>query len=87
MELPELRKAIDDADEIILRAIAARFEGARQLKVVKQERKLPVEDLKREDVLKTRWKKRAKELGIREELALLVLDFLIVESKRIQTES
>lgn len=87
MELPELRKAIDDADEIILRAIAARFEGAKQLKVVKQEQKLPVEDLKREDALKTRWKKRAKELGIREELALLVLDFLIAESKRIQSES
>lgn len=86
MDLPELRKAIDDADEIILRAIAARFAGIEQMKIVKAGKKMPVEDTKREEELKKKWKKRAKELGIREELALLILDFLISESKRLQSE-
>lgn len=86
MELSELRKAIDDADEIILRALAARFEGAKQLKLVKTEKKIPIEDLPREDAIKKRWKKRAAELGIREELALMILDFLLSESKRLQNE-
>ena len=85
MDLPELRKAIDDADEIILRAIAARFAGIEHLKIVKGQRKLPVEDLKREEQIRNRWKKRAAELGIREELALVILDFLLSESKRLQS--
>lgn len=86
MDLSELRKAIDDADEIILRAIAARFAGVEQLKDLKKRRKLPVEDPKREAELKTRWKKRADQLGIREELALVILDFLLSEGKRLQGE-
>lgn len=86
MELSELRKAIDDADEIILRAIAARMEGVRQIAQVKQQRKMPIEDTKREDELKKRWKKRSTELGIAPELALLILDFLLTESKSIQSE-
>jgi len=86
MELSDLRKAIDDADEIILRALAARFEGIAQMKIVKAEKNISVEDTKREDQLKKHWKKRAKELGIREELALVILDFLISESKRLQAE-
>ncbi len=86
MDLPELRKAIDDADEIILRAIAARFAGIEQMKAVKTEKKMPIEDPKREQQLKKRWKNRAAELGIREELALVILDFLLSESKRLQGE-
>ena len=86
MNLSELRKAIDDADEIILRAIAARFEGARQIKELKKEKKIPVRDPEREEVIKSHWKKRSDELSIRQELALLVLDFLLEESRRIQSE-
>ena len=82
--IADIRSAIDDADEILLRSLAARFKGVEQLKILKEIQRLPLEDTVREDELKTKWKAHAKKLGIREELALMILDFVLAESKRIQ---
>jgi len=85
LSVAELRAAITDADEILLRALSARFKAVDFLKDAKQKEGLPVEDRERESELKKRWKERARELELTEELALLMLDFILTESKRRQS--
>lgn len=82
--LEEIRRAIDEADEILIRALGARFRAALHLQKLKADGKLPVEDPEREEVLKSLWKDRAKRVDVSPELALLILDFILTESKRIQ---
>ncbi len=82
--LETIRSAISDADQIILRALAARFRAVEHLKEFKKVHHLPVEDLQRETLLKNQWKQAATVLNIPEELALLILDFILAESKRVQ---
>lgn len=85
LTLPEIRKAIDDADEILLRALSARFRAVSYLKRAKKAGKLKIEDPDRERMIKEQWAVRAKELDVPPELALLILDFILTESKRIQS--
>ncbi len=80
-----IRSVIDDADDILLKALAARFRAIRHIKEVKRETGMQVESTSREAELKDKWKKRALELNIPQELALLILDFILAESKRIQS--
>lgn len=80
-----IRSVIDDADDILLKALAARFRAIRHIKEVKRETGMQVESTSREAELKDKWKKRAQELNIPQELALLILDFILAESKRIQS--
>lgn len=80
-----IRSVIDDADDILLKALAARFRAIRHIKEVKRETGMQVESTSREMELKDKWKKRAQELNIPQELALLILDFILAESKRIQS--
>ncbi len=80
----EVRRAIDEADTILLKALAARFRAVRHLRAVKKVSGIPVEDVARERVMKESWKEQAKELQISPELALLMLDFILAESKKIQ---
>ena len=82
--LESIRETIDDADDILLRALGARLEAVRHLREYKKIEGLPAEDKEREAELKEKWKERAAELKIPKELALLILDFLLTESKRIQ---
>ena len=85
--LAEVRLAIDEADDIILKALAARMRAAKYLKILKKEEGIAVEDPTREKEVKARWKKRAQELDLPIELPLLLLDILLAESKSIQRES
>ncbi len=84
MLVEEIRLAIDEADAILLKALAARFRAIRHLRTIKTAGQLPVEDTEREAMLKQAWKKQAIELDIPVELALLMLDCILVESKKIQ---
>ena len=84
LSLDDIRKAIDEADEIILRTIATRMKAVSHLKAIKTEKGLPITDAVRERILKSKWKERADALNIRPELALMILDFLLSESKRLQ---
>lgn len=83
----EVRKAIDEADSIFLKALASRFRAIRHLRTVKNASGIPAEDLEREKALKELWKKQAVALDIPIELALLMLDCIFVESKKIQDHS
>ena len=81
----ELRAAITAADEIVIRALAARFRAIERLKELKKENGMPVEDAARETKVKEYWKKSAAEHDVPESLALLLLDFILSESKRLQS--
>ena len=85
LTIPTVRATIDDADDILLRALGARFRAIRHLRDMKREAGMSVESPSREQELKTTWKTKAHELNIPPELALLVLDFILTESKRIQS--
>ena len=87
LTLADIRRAIDDADEIILRAIATRMKAVAHLKAIKSAKGLPIKDPVRERIVKSAWKEKAIALGIKPELALLILDFLLEDSKRIQRAS
>lgn len=80
----EVRSAIDEADSILLRALAARFRAIRHMRTIKNAAGIPAEDLARESHLKDVWRKQAVDLDIPVELALLMLDCVLVESKKIQ---
>lgn len=80
----EVRRAIDEADAIFLKALAARFRAVRHMKTVKNASGISAEDLSRETVLKDLWREQARDLDIPVELALLILDCVLVESKKIQ---
>ena len=87
LSLEEVRSAIDAADEILLRAIATRMKAVAHLKAIKDAKGLPIKDPVRERIVKSQWKEKAVALGIKPELALLILDFLLEDSKRIQKAS
>ena len=82
--LQDIRAMIDMADEMILRGLSARFKGVEFLRRLKKLNSLRITDPARERELKDRWKKLAKEMKVPEPLALLILDVILVESKRLQ---
>ncbi len=84
LPIDDIRRAIDEADAILLKALAARFRAVKCLAMLKGESNLPVEDAKREAELKAHWKRQAKKLDLPEPLALLMLDFILAESKKVQ---
>lgn len=85
LTIPVVRAAIDEADDILLKALATRFRAIRHLKEIKRDTGVPVESPSRETELKTRWKKKSEELDLPPELTLLILDFILAESKRTQS--
>ncbi|MDD5054755.1 MAG: chorismate mutase [Candidatus Peribacteraceae bacterium] len=80
----EIREAIDEADSLLIRALGARFRGVDFLRRLKKFERIRIEDPVREQELKAKWKKEARECKVPEHLALLMLDFILSESKRIQ---
>jgi len=84
LTVPVIRAAIDEADNIFLKALATRFRAVRHLKEIKRETGMQIESPSREAELKDKWKKKAQELDLPRELTLLILDFILAESKRIQ---
>lgn len=85
LTIPQIRAAIDEADDILLKALSARFRAIRHLALIKKDIDMQIESPSRETELKERWKKKADELGVPSPLALLILDFILAESKRIQS--
>ncbi len=86
LSLKDVRRAIDESDKILLKALGARFRAIKYLGQLKKIEKIPVEDSSRERELKAIWKKQAKALELNEEFVLLILDFILAESRRIQSQ-
>lgn len=86
LSIADIRRAIDEADDILLKALAARFRAIRHLRDIKKATGMQVESLSRETELKTRWKTKAEELDLSPQLALLILDFILTDSKEIQSQ-
>lgn len=86
LSIADIRRAIDEADDILLKALAARFRAIRHLRDIKKATGMQVESLSREAELKARWKTKAEELDLSPQLALLILDFILTDSKEIQSQ-
>ncbi len=82
----ELRAMIDETDRALLMAIGVRQKMSKNIGILKKVQKSAVIDPIREEEVKALWKKRAVEQEVRPELALMILDFLLSESRRIQEE-
>lgn len=82
--LEEIRDLIDEIDKILLLTLGKRFRAVGFLRNLKNATGIRIEDAKREEAVKALWKKHAKEANVPQELALLILDFILVESKRAQ---
>ena len=85
--LADIRDAIDETDSLLIRALGARFRSVDFLRRLKSMQKMRIDDPVREQHLKDKWKREAKEYKVPEHLALLMLDFILAESKRIQEQS
>ena len=84
--LEEIRELIDEADKLLLLTLGKRFRAVGFLRKLKNATGIRIEDAKREEAVRELWKRHAKESNVPEELALLMLDFILSESKRIQNE-
>lgn len=84
--LEEIRDLIDEADKLLLQTLGKRFRAVGFLRKLKNATGIRIEDKEREQRVKELWKKQSKEANVPEELALLILDFILSESKRIQNE-
>lgn len=83
-DLDDIRKAIDQADRMLIEVLAARWKALGWLKMYKCKHKIAIDDLVREQSLKSKWKQEAKAKKVPEHLALLILDFILAESKNFQ---
>ena len=82
MTLSDIRQQIDALDAQILKLLAKRFECCEQVLQHKEQ----VLDENREAEVQALWKQQAEELGLSEEFALALLEKILTESKRIQSE-
>lgn len=85
MSLADIRHRIDVLDQEILNLLAQRMEQSRLVAACKADGK--IEDRSREKQLREVWGKKARQLELPEELALEILDVILVESKRVQQKN
>jgi len=88
MQLKQLeveRKKIDKIDKRMLELTLKRRQAAERIAEIKNKNKLPVKDVVREKLIKKKWKKNAKLLGLSKKTALDLLCKLLNESREIQT--
>lgn len=86
MELDELRKKIDQADEEILRLLAKRMALIPGITDYKRKNSLPLRQPEREQELITRKKELAKELGLSQKFVEKLFRIIIEESLRLEEE-
>ncbi len=84
--MDQLRAMIDEVDRAIILAFGVRQRLSRNMGILKRSQKNAVVDPLREEEVKALWKKRAIEQHVRPELALMILDFLLSESRKIQED-
>lgn len=83
MDLQTLRETIEETDVEIIQLIGKRLGVCRQVRQYKDH----TEDPEREAYLRDIWLKKAEEAGVSAECAEGVLNVLLRESKRFQSES
>lgn len=83
-ELEVLRAEIDRIDEAILGLLAQRFDGCRQLGIVKAERGLPMRQPTREHTMLARRRGLAEYYGVDPYFAEQLFRVILVEGLHIQ---
>ena len=81
--LSTLRAAIDDADAILMNALAARLRVVEVLAEVKRAAGIPPVDPEREAVLLAAWKSRAAKAGVPLDLAEGILAQLLRRTRAV----
>lgn len=81
--LSTLRAAIDDADAILMTALAARLRVVEVLAEVKRAAGIPPVDPDREAVLLAAWKSRAAQTGVPLDLAEGILALLLRQTRAV----
>lgn len=84
--IDELRNKIDDITLQMLRLLKERTDVARQIGELKKTSGLSVNDEKREDQLRSEVSSLCKEIGLDESIGKKLLNFLLNESIKVQTD-
>lgn len=85
--LDELREEIKKVTLEILRLAGERLSLAKRIGEIKRQKGLPIEDLEAEKELKYTVLKRCRACGVDDRFGLKLLNLLIDEAKRVQSES
>jgi chorismate mutase len=85
-QLDYLRKNIDLVDQQILLLLQARNELVKKVAQIKKENSMEVFDASREEFLWNSWLKSAELLGLNKELVYNILNSIIDDSRKTQTE-
>jgi len=85
-KINELRNEVDRIDTMTLELLAKRIEIVKKIAEQKQNAKLQVLDIKREDQLRKLWGKKAIKLGLEVKLVSDICEVFLGMSKKIQEE-
>ncbi len=83
-EIENLRKIINELDDILIETVARRMIVSRTVGVIKKQNKLKIKDPKREKELKAFHQKLAKKQGITYKTLQKIFELIMEESKRVQ---
>lgn len=84
MDLESLRKQIDLLDENLLQLLKKRFSLTHQVGKLKKQRKLPIEDAKREEEILSRLLSKAETFGLGGGFIKSLFKQILEESKKEQ---
>ena len=84
MEIEELRRDIDEIDDVIVGLLGRRKAISKEIGLLKKKENLPLVDKTRENELFERLKEKAKEKGIGEELVLKIYKSILDNSRKEQ---
>ena len=85
-EIFALRQSIDNIDNAIVSLLAERFKVTEKVGEIKARANLATEDKSRENRQANRLKKIAEESGLKEEIALEYLHFVVTAAKKRHQE-
>jgi len=85
--LDELREEVKKATLEMLRLVGKRLSLAKKIGEIKRQKGLPIEDLKAEKELKRIVLEKCRVYGVDDRFGLKLLNLLIDEAKRVQSES
>lgn len=85
-EIFALRQSIDNIDNAIVALLAERFKVTEKVGEIKARANLATEDKSRENRQASRLKKIAEESGLKEEIALEYLHFVVTAAKKRHQE-
>lgn len=82
--LQEQRNKIDELDGMLINLLGERSKVVENIKKIKQEHNVPIEDMDREAEMKDKRSELCKEYGVNEDLIDSLFTIIIDASKKVQ---